>query len=163
MRFCKMVFINVDKTDFYQSMLGQVEAIIAGENDMIANMANISAILFNAFDDVNWAGFYRMVDNELVLGPFQGQVACIRVPIGHGVCGTAVSDKRIQLVADVHQFEGHIACDASSNSEVVIPVYHQNEVIAVLDLDSVSIGYFDQQDAQGLQSIVHAFEKQLAL
>ncbi|WNC74297.1 GAF domain-containing protein [Thalassotalea psychrophila] len=153
----------MDKTDFYQSMLGQVEAIISDENDMIANMANISAILFNAFDDVNWAGFYRMVDNELVLGPFQGQVACIRIPVGRGVCGSAVSEKRIQLVADVHQFAGHIACDAASNSEVVIPVFHQGEVIAVLDIDSVSIGYFEQQDANGLQAIVHAFEKQLAL
>lgn len=158
-----MVYTNVDKTDFYQSMLGQVEAIIAGENDMIANMANISAILFNAFDDVNWAGFYRMVDNELVLGPFQGQVACIRIPVGRGVCGTAVSEKRIQLVADVHNFAGHIACDAASNSEVVIPVYYQDEIIAVLDIDSVSIDYFDQQDTKGLQAIVHAFEQQLAL
>ncbi|WOH39535.1 GAF domain-containing protein [Thalassotalea fonticola] len=153
----------MDKTDFYQSMLGQVEAIISDENDMIANMANISAILFNAFDDVNWAGFYRLNKNELVLGPFQGQVACIRIPVGRGVCGTAVSEQRIQLVADVHQFEGHIACDAASNSEVVIPIYHQGNVIAVLDIDSVTKGYFDQEDAQGLQAIVHAFEKQLAL
>ncbi|WNC70380.1 GAF domain-containing protein [Thalassotalea nanhaiensis] len=153
----------MDKTDFYQSMLGQVEAIIAGENDTIANMANISAILFNAFDGVNWAGFYRMVNNELVLGPFQGQVACIRIPVGRGVCGTAVSEKRIQLIADVHQFEGHIACDAASNSEIVIPVYHQNKVIAVLDIDSVSVGYFDQEDAKGLQAIVHAFEQQITV
>lgn len=158
-----MVFIKVDKTDFYQSMLAQVEAITHGENDMIANMANISAILFNAFDDVNWAGFYRLNDNELVLGPFQGQVACIRIPVGRGVCGSAVSERQVQLVTDVHDFEGHIACDAMSNSEVVIPVYYQGDIIAVLDIDSVTVGYFDQEDVLGLQAIVHAFEKQLAL
>ena len=150
----------MDKSDFYRSMLGQVDAIIDNEHDMIANMANISAILFNAFENVNWAGFYRMIDNELVLGPFQGQVACIRIPVGRGVCGTAVSEKQIQLVKDVHQFEGHIACDATSNSEVVIPVFQQGKVIAVLDIDSVAIDYFDQQDVDGLQAIVHALEKQ---
>ncbi len=152
----------MNKTDFYQSMLGQVKAIISGEKDLIANMGNISAILFNAFDDVNWAGFYRMVDNELVLGPFQGQVACIRIPVGRGVCGTAVSEKQVQLVADVHQFAGHIACDASSNAEIVIPVYQNNEVIAVLDIDSTTIARFDEEDKVGLQAIVHALESEIA-
>lgn len=152
----------MNKTDFYQSMLSQVEGIISGENDIIANMANISAILFNAYDDVNWAGFYRMQGEELVLGPFQGQVACIRIPVGRGVCGTAVADKCVQLVDDVHQFSGHIACDVASNSEVVIPVFKNGQVIAVLDIDSVVYSRFDQEDAQGLQSIIYALEKTFA-
>ncbi|WP_371372407.1 GAF domain-containing protein [Thalassotalea aquiviva] len=151
----------MNKTDFYQSMLGQVEAVIAGETDAIANMANISAILFHAFDDVNWAGFYRVKNNELILGPFQGQVACIHIPIGRGVCGTAVATKQTQLVTNVHEFEGHIACDASSNSEIVIPVYKDNDIIAVLDIDSTRIGRFDEQDKQGLERIVKALEAQL--
>lgn len=151
----------MSKTDFYRSLEGQVKAIINGEADIIANMANISAILFNAYEDVNWAGFYRVIDNELVLGPFQGQVACIRIPVGRGVCGTAVSDKQTQLIADVHQFSGHIACDAASNSEIVIPVFKNDEVIAVLDIDSTSYNRFDEQDKQGLQAIVNALEEQL--
>ena len=149
------------KTEFYQSLLGQVKAIISDEHDDIANMANISAIVFNALDKVNWAGFYRLIDNELVLGPFQGQVACIRIPVGRGVCGTAVSEATTQLVTDVHQFEGHIACDASSNSEVVIPVYQHGKIIAVFDIDSTEVAYFDDEDARGLQDIVHALENQL--
>ncbi|MEW6999432.1 GAF domain-containing protein [Colwelliaceae bacterium BS250] len=152
----------MSKTDFYQSLEGQVKAIISGEADIIANMANISAILFNAYDDVNWAGFYRVIDNELVLGPFQGQVACIRIPVGRGVCGSAVSDKQTQLIGDVHQFSGHIACDASSNSEIVIPVFKNDEVIAVLDIDSTSYNRFDEQDKHGLEAIVNALEGQLA-
>ncbi len=155
------VFLLMSKNDFYQSILQQVRAIISDETDFIANMANISAILFNAYDDVNWAGFYRLVNNELVLGPFQGQVACIRIPIGRGVCGTAVSEKKTQMVADVHQFNGHIACDANSNSEIVIPVFKGSNVIAVLDIDSTSIGRFDEQDKLGLQLIVNALEQQL--
>lgn len=151
----------MNKAEFYQGLLAQVKAIIAGENDSIANMANISAILFNAYDDVNWAGFYRLIDNELVLGPFQGQVACIRIPVGRGVCGTAVSEKQTQLITDVHQFSGHIACDANSNSEVVIPVFKDNEVIAVLDIDSVTYARFDEEDKKGLQEIVNAFQDQL--
>lgn len=149
------------KSEFYQSILGQVKAIISDESDLIANMANISAILFNAYDDVNWAGFYRMLDGELVLGPFQGQVACIRIPVGRGVCGTAVSSQKTQLVADVHQFSGHIACDALSNSEIVIPVFANNEVIAVLDIDSVTYDRFDDEDQQGLEAIVAVLQQQI--
>lgn len=151
----------MNKSDFYQSLLGQVKAIISEESDLIANMANISAILFNAYDDVNWAGFYRMLDGELVLGPFQGQVACIRIPVGRGVCGTAVSSKQTQLVADVHEFSGHIACDANSNSEIVIPVFANNEVIAVLDIDSVTYDRFDADDQQGLEAIVAVLQQQI--
>ncbi|MDG1731568.1 MAG: GAF domain-containing protein [Thalassotalea sp.] len=151
----------MNKSEFYQSLLGQVKAIISDEADLIANMANISAILFNAYDDVNWAGFYRMLDGELVLGPFQGQVACIRIPVGRGVCGTAVSSQKTQLVADVHQFSGHIACDALSNSEIVIPVFANNEVIAVLDIDSVKYNRFDDEDQQGLEAIVAVLQQQI--
>ncbi|QDP01157.1 GAF domain-containing protein [Thalassotalea sp. PS06] len=149
----------MDKRDFYQTLVQQVDAITAGESDIIANMANISAILFNALDDVNWVGFYRMVDNELVLGPFQGQVACIRIPVGKGVCGTAVAEGKTQVVEDVHQFSGHIACDAASNSEIVIPVFVNEECVAVLDIDSTVFSKFDQQDAIGLQQIVDILQQ----
>ncbi|WP_394173213.1 GAF domain-containing protein [Thalassotalea litorea] len=149
----------MDKREFYQTLAQQVDAITAGESDLIANMANISAILFNALDDVNWVGFYRLHNDELILGPFQGQVACIRIPVGKGVCGTAVSEREIQVVDDVHQFSGHIACDAASNSEIVVPVYVDNQCIAVLDIDSTAFAKFDQQDAQGLQHIVNILQE----
>lgn len=149
----------MDKSEFYQQLIGQIEAIIGDERDPIANMANISAILFEQLTEVNWAGFYRVTDNELLLGPFQGKVACIRIPIGKGVCGTAVSDNSTQRIADVHQFSGHIACDAASNSEIVIPVRVSGNVIAVLDIDSVAFNRFDEVDQQWLERIVHSFEQ----
>ncbi|TLU68063.1 GAF domain-containing protein [Thalassotalea litorea] len=149
----------MDKREFYQTLVQQVDAITAGETDVIANMANISAILFNALDDVNWVGFYRLDNNELILGPFQGQVACIRIPVGKGVCGSAVSEGKIQVVEDVHQFSGHIACDAASNSEIVLPVYVADQCIAVLDIDSTAFAKFDQHDAQGLQQIVDILQE----
>ncbi|TKB45875.1 GAF domain-containing protein [Thalassotalea mangrovi] len=149
----------MDKRNFYQTLVQQVDAITAGESDIIANMANISAILFNALDNVNWAGFYRLVDEQLILGPFQGQVACIRIPVGKGVCGTAVQEGKTQIVADVHQFSGHIACDAASNSEIVIPIYVNGECIGVLDIDSVAFANFDQQDAEGLQQVVDILQE----
>lgn len=151
----------MSKIDFYAQLNEQVDAIIGDELDMIANMANISALLFEALEHVNWVGFYRLIDNELVLGPFQGKVACIRIPVGKGVCGTAVSTKTTQRIADVHQFVGHIACDAQSNSEIVIPVKMNNEIVAVLDIDSVVFDRFDEQDQQALEAIVHTFECQL--
>ncbi|WP_206485590.1 GAF domain-containing protein [Thalassotalea sp. G2M2-11] len=151
----------MEKTAFYQTLASQVEAIIGSENDTIANMANISALLFDALEQVNWVGFYRFIDDELVLGPFQGKVACIRIPVGKGVCGTAVSENNTQRIADVHQFSGHIACDAASNSEIVIPVRLHGKVIAVLDIDSVAFDRFDQQDQQGLEKIVALFEQTL--
>lgn len=152
----------MSKEEFYQQLHAQVEAIIAGENDAIANMANISALLFEALDQVNWAGFYRLVDNELILGPFQGKVACIRIPVGKGVCGTAVAQASTQRIADVHQFSGHIACDAASNSEIVIPVVINDQIIAVLDIDSVAFDRFDEQDQAGLEAIVSTLAKQLS-
>ena len=152
----------MSKEEFYQQLHAQVEAIIAGENDAIANMANISALLFEALDQVNWAGFYRLVDNELILGPFQGKVACIRIPVGKGVCGTAVAQASTQRIADVHQFSGHIACDAASNSEIVIPVVVNDQIIAVLDIDSVAFDRFDEQDQAGLEAIVRKLAEQLS-
>jgi len=153
----------VSKTEFYQELLAQTEALISDETDLIANMANISAILFDALEQVNWLGFYRVSNEQLVLGPFQGKVACIRIPIGIGVCGTAASTKTTQRIHDVHQFDGHIACDATTNSEIVIPVQLNGDIIAVLDIDSTSFERFDQQDQNGLEAIVHAFEHTLAL
>ena len=151
----------MEKVKFYQELNEQVAAIISSEHDVIANMANISAILFEALDFVNWAGFYRVVNEELVLGPFQGKVACSRIPIGRGVCGTAVSENQTQLIGDVHQFSGHIACDAASNSEIVIPVHHHDEVVAVLDIDSINYDRFDQEDQAGLEATVRLLEQQL--
>ncbi|QBG37684.1 GAF domain-containing protein [Litorilituus sediminis] len=125
-------------------------------------MANISALLFEHLDEVNWVGFYRLVDNELVLGPFQGKVACIRIPLSKGVCGAAAITQEVQRVADVHQFSGHIACDASTNAEIVLPVIVNNSVVAVLDIDSQSFSRFDEADQQGLQAIVDVFSQQIS-
>ncbi len=149
------------KIDFYTQLKQHVEALIAGEKDVVANMANISALLFDALADVNWVGFYRVIDEELVLGPFQGKVACIRIPLGKGVCGTAVTESITQRVADVHQFSGHIACDAQTNSEIVIPVHYNEQVVAVLDIDSINFDRFDHEDQIGLEAIVKIFENSL--
>ncbi len=143
-----------NKQQQYAQLSQQVKAIVAEEQDIIANMANISAILYWALDNVNWVGFYIIKNEQLVLGPFHGQPACIRIPIGKGVCGTAVSQNTIQLIDDVHQFAGHIACDAASNSEIVLPIYQNNQIIAVLDIDSPDIGRFDIVDKSGLSQIV---------
>ncbi|NQY88967.1 MAG: GAF domain-containing protein [Colwellia sp.] len=124
-------------------------------------MANISALLFNALGQVNWVGFYRVLDGELVLGPFQGKIACIRIPLGVGVCGTAAQTVTTLRIDDVHQFDGHIACDAASNSEIVIPVQLKGDTIAVLDIDSTRFERFDQEDQNGLESIVKVFTQSL--
>ncbi|MBQ4832469.1 GAF domain-containing protein [Pseudoalteromonas sp. MMG010] len=147
------------KVEFYQSLVKQTESLIADESNVIANMANISALLFNSLDDVNWAGFYFLDSpTELVLGPFQGNPACIRIPVGKGVCGTAAATLRTQLIEDVHAFEGHIACDAASNSEIVIPILKEGNLIAVLDIDSPTIARFDMDDKTGLEALVKCFE-----
>ncbi|MBE0456927.1 GAF domain-containing protein [Pseudoalteromonas sp. KG3] len=153
----------MQKQEFYQSLVKQTESLITGEPNIIANMANISALLFTSLDDVNWAGFY-LIDSptELVLGPFQGNPACIRIPLGKGVCGTAAATAQTQLVEDVHAFAGHIACDAASNSEIVIPVHKNGEVFAVLDIDSPSIARFDADDKLGLEALVACFEATIA-
>ena len=145
-------------TTDYQTLIAQARALTAGESDMIANMANISALLFHSLPDLNWAGFYRVVDNELVLGPFQGQTACIRIAFGKGVCGIAAATRETQMIADVHQFEGHIACDAASNSEIVIPLIVNDKVVAVLDIDSPEFNRFNDDDAVNLSEIVKILE-----
>lgn len=150
-----------NKTEFYRDLLAQAKALISDETDPIANMANISALLFDALAQVNWVGFYRVIDEELVLGPFQGKVACIRIPLGVGVCGTAAQTLTTQRIDDVHQFDGHIACDASSNSEIVIPVKLKGDIIAVLDIDSTHFERFDQVDQNGLELIVQVLEESL--
>lgn len=151
-----------NQAELYHELLGQTKALITNESDIIANMANISALLFERLTEVNWVGFYRLIDDELVLGPFQGKVACIRIPVGKGVCGTCVSTGDVQRIADVHQFDGHIACDASSNAELVVPVKVAGKVVAILDIDSTAFGRFDEQDEQGIRSIVKVFEQNIA-
>ena len=148
----------MNKAGFYQESQGQVLALIAEEQDEIANMANISALLFDALEFVNWVGFYRVIDEQLVLGPFQGKVACIRIPIGKGVCGTAAKTGETQRIDDVHQFPGHIACDSASNAEIVVPVKVAGKVVAVFDIDSINFNRFDDQDQLGIETIVKHLE-----
>lgn len=138
----------------YALLIEQARAITEGESDLIANLSNISALVYDNLDDVNWVGFYITREPEtLVLGPFQGKVACLRIPFGRGVCGTAAASRETQLVIDVHEFDGHIACDAASNSEVVVPIVVNDQVVAVFDLDSPSVGRFSESDAAGLTSL----------
>lgn len=146
---------------FYSQLTAQARSLVEGERDMIANMANISALLFNQMDDVNWAGFYLYKEDQLVLGPFQGQPACIRIPMGKGVCGTAAATNTVQRIEDVHQFEGHIACDAASNSEIVIPIVVNNQLIGVLDIDSPNLSRFTAEDEAGLCEIVGVLSRTL--
>ena len=142
---------------FYQRLEQQAQALLSGESDTIANMANISALLYNELTDVNWAGFYLYKENQLVLGPFQGQPACIRIEMGKGVCGTAAANQTTQRISDVHQFEGHIACDSASNSEIVIPIVINEQLLGVLDIDSPEYDRFSAEDEAGLTRIVKAF------
>lgn len=151
-----------NKQQHYAQLAQQVESIVAGEQDLIANMANISSILYWALEDVNWAGFYLVKEQQLVLGPFHGQPACIRIPIGTGVCGTAVSENAIQLIDDVHQFSGHIACDAASNSEIVLPITKNNQIVGVLDIDSPALARFDLEDKKGLSQIVEILQRTIS-
>jgi L-methionine (R)-S-oxide reductase len=141
------------KPDLYRDVLSAIDAITAGEPDPVANMANAAAILWEYLPDLNWAGFYRNIGDELVLGPFQGRAACIRIPVGKGVCGTAAQTRATQLVADVHAFPGHIACDAASRSELVVPILAGGRVVAVIDLDSPTPARFDAEDAAGVEAI----------
>ncbi|WP_380872613.1 diguanylate cyclase [Sphingomonas sp. DBB INV C78] len=142
-----------DKPAFYHEVADALEALTAGEPDPIANMANAAALLWEYLPDLNWAGFYRAQGSELVLGPFQGKAACIRIPFGKGVCGAAAATGETQVVADVHAFPGHIACDAASASELVVPVVRDGKVIAVIDLDSPSPNRFDREDAAGVERL----------
>jgi len=138
-----------DKEALYAELTSAIGAITADEHDAIANMANAAALIWDFLPDLNWAGFYRVIGHELVLGPFQGKAACIRIERGRGVCGTAMATREVQCIADVHAFPGHIACDAASASELVVPIEHEGILLGVLDLDSPIIGRFDQEDVRG--------------
>src|ERR671912_439138 len=138
-----------DKAEAWRQIVAAADALTAGEPDAVANMANVAALLWEALPDVNWTGFYRNVGGELVLGPFQGRPACIRIPFGKGVCGAAAATLRVQRVEDVHAFPGHIACDAASASELVVPIGRDGELIGVLDLDSPRRARFDPEDVAG--------------
>ena len=142
----------------YETILSQLDALTRDVPYEVANLANISALLWQELPDINWVGFYKMTEGSLVLGPFQGKPACIRIPVGRGVCGTAVAEDRTQLVYDVHAFPGHIACDCASNSEIVVPLRVKGKIWGVLDIDSPVIGRFTEADQQGLEAIARLVE-----
>ena len=143
------------KSELYAELIRSADALTNGEPDGVANMANVAALLWEFLPDVNWTGFYRVIESELVLGPFQGKAACIRIPFGKGVCGTAAATGKTQLIDDVHAFPGHIACDANSAAELVVPVMRDGNVIAVIDLDSPSLNRFDAEDAKGIELLAN--------
>jgi GAF domain-containing protein len=145
------------KSKLYASLVVQLLSLLKGEHDFIANAANFSALLFNSLPNVNWAGFYFLHGEELVLGPFQGNPACVRIPMGQGVCGMAAQQCETIIVPNVHEFPGHIACDVASNSEIVVPLFDGERLLGVLDLDSTLIGRFDDQDAEGLNELATVF------
>ncbi|QCP49563.1 GAF domain-containing protein [Trinickia violacea] len=156
--FSASVDSQLPKAELYQELAVQARALIGGETSRIANAANFSALVFNALPDLNWAGFYFFDGNELVVGPFQGKPACVRIALGKGVCGTAAETRRTQVVRDVHQFEGHIACDSASQSEVVVPlVAADGKLIGVWDVDSPLIARFDDEDAKGMEALCRVF------
>ena len=148
---------TIAKTKLYANLVVQLLSLLKGEHDFIANAANFSALLFNSLPNVNWAGFYFLQGEELVLGPFQGNPACVRIPMGRGVCGVAAQQCETIIVPNVHEFPGHIACDVASNSEIVVPLFDGERLLGVLDLDSPTIGRFDDQDAEGLNELVTVF------
>jgi GAF domain-containing protein len=150
-----------DKATLYQDLLNAVEGLTADEPDAIANMANVAALIWETLPDLNWAGFYRNVDGELVLGPFQGRPACIRIPFGKGVCGVAAETREVQRVEDVNNFPGHIACDAVSVSELVVPIVRDGKLIAVLDLDSPRPARFTGEDEAGCVAVCELLAKAL--
>lgn len=152
----------MNKTEFYADLNRDFQALMAGETSFLATLSNLSSLLYERLDEVNWAGFYLLEGETLVLGPFQGKIACVRIPVGRGVCGTAVAENRIQRVDDVHAFAGHIACDAASNAEIVLPISVNNQIIGVLDIDSVTYSRFNAEDEQGLRELVGHLEKLLA-
>ncbi|MXP40180.1 GAF domain-containing protein [Altererythrobacter soli] len=149
------------KSEFYRELLAAADALTAGESDSVANMANVAALVWQLVPDLNWAGFYRAIGDELVLGPFCGKPACIRIPFGRGVCGAAAASGETQLVADVHAFPGHIACDADSRSELVVPVLRGGAAIAVIDLDSPLAARFDDQDSAGIEALARLLAERI--
>lgn len=142
------------KSELYAQLAAQLSSLLAGERDLIANAANFSSLIFHGLPDLNWAGFYFVKDGELVLGPFQGRPACVRIALGNGVCGTAAAKCATTIVPNVHEFPGHIACDSASNSEIVVPLIKDEQLIGVLDLDSPLPARFDEEDAVGLETLV---------
>lgn len=149
------------KTISYDQLVQQLLSLTEGIPYETANLANTAALLWQELPDINWAGFYKMTDGALILGPFQGRPACIRIPVGRGVCGTAVAEDRVQLVPDVHDFPGHIACDCASNSEIVLPIHKNGEIWGVLDIDSPMVGRFTEKDRDGLKRIIAILEEVL--
>lgn len=145
----------------YQTLNRQLRSLIHGVPHKIANLSNAAALLYHTLDHLNWAGFYLMEGEKLVLGPFQGKLACIEIPLGRGVCGTAAAEDRTQLVPDVHQFPGHIACDCDSNSEIVIPIHSCGRIVGVLDIDSPVAGRFTEADRAGLEEFVGILEEEI--
>lgn len=139
-----------DKATLYRDLASALESLIFGELDPIANMANAAALIFETLPEVNWVGFYRNVGGELIVGPFQGRPACIRIPFGSGVCGAAAATRQVQRIEDVHAFPGHIACDSASNSEIVVPLIRDGDLIGVLDIDSPKAGRFSEEDETGV-------------
>ncbi|HEX8579876.1 MAG TPA: GAF domain-containing protein [Allosphingosinicella sp.] len=151
-----------DKATLWRELVQAADGLTAGESDAVANMANVSALLWETLPDLNWAGFYRNVGGELVLGPFQGRAACIRIPFGKGVCGAAAATLQPQRVEDVHAFPGHIACDAASASELVVPLVHEGQLVGVIDLDSPRVGRFDADDEAGCLELARLLAPRLA-
>ena len=145
------------KNELYASLVSQLRSLLEGERDFTANAANFASLIFHSVPELNWAGFYLHKNDELVLGPFQGKPACVRIEIGKGVCGTAAQQRQTILVGNVHEFPGHIACDSESNSEIVIPLINNEQLIGVLDLDSPVFGRFDDDDASGLNELAKIF------
>ena len=151
----------VDKIVDYDLLGAQLDALLKDETDVLANSANFVALVYNALPEINWLGIYVMRNNELVLGPFQGNPACVRIPIGQGVCGTAARDRTTLRIADVQEFDGHIVCDAASRSEIVVPFIVNGRVLGLLDIDSPQEGRFSEQDQQGLESLCEVFIKSI--
>lgn len=152
-----------DKAELYRQLVAAADSLTAGEPDDVANMANVAALLWETLPDLNWAGFYRNVGGELVLGPFQGRAACIRIPFGKGVCGTAAATLEPQLIDDVHAFPGHIACDSASASELVVPIVHEGRLLGVIDLDSPRTARFDRADEEGCINLARMLAPRLAV
>jgi len=153
---------SAPKPELYAALAASLEALIADETDAIANLANAAALIWEALPDINWAGFYLLRAGELVLGPFQGRPACVRIPMGKGVCGTAALRRETIVVEDVHAFPGHIACDAASRSETVVPLLSEGEVIGVLDVDAPRVGRFDDEDRRGLETVGSIVSRRIA-
>src|SRR4051795_595757 len=152
---------HLPKAAQYEELVAQARALLAGETDWIANAANFSSFVFHSLSDLNWAGFYFYDGNELVVGPFQGKPACVRIALGRGVCGTAAATRRTQLVRDVEEFPGHIACDSASRSEIVVPLYAGERLIGVWDVDSPRLARFDDADRAGMEQLAQIFVESL--